>query len=55
MFEQLNKLYREKIVQWRDLAGRWNKGECDYKEMRQAQGAMEILAALVTGEAKRQK
>ncbi len=57
MNEQLHRLYRrEKIIQWRDtLAGRWNKGECEYREMRQAQGAMEVLAALVTGEAKRQK
>lgn len=53
MNTRLHKLYGEKIIQWRDLAGRWDHQECEYREMKQAQGAMEILGALVTGECKR--
>ena len=55
MNEQLHRLYNEKIIQWRDLAGRWDRQECEYRELAEARAAMEILAALVTAEAKRGK
>ena len=49
----LHRLYGEKIILWRNLAGRWDRQECEYRELKEAQAAMEILAALVTGETKR--
>ena len=55
MNTRLNTLYTEKIIALRDLAGKWNHQECDYWELAEARAAMEILAALVTGEVKRGK
>ena len=49
----LHRLYGEKIIQWRNLAGRWDHQECTRAELKESQAAMEVLAALVTGEAKR--
>ncbi len=55
MNEHLHRLYGEKIILWRDLAGRWDRHECEYRELAEARAAMGILAALVTGEVKRGK
>ena len=55
MKTRLHKLYGEKIILWRNLASRWDRQECEAQEVMEARGAMEILAALVTGEAKRDK
>ena len=51
----LHTLYKEKIIAWRDLAVRWDRQECECQELMEARGAMEILATLVTGEAKPEK
>ncbi len=53
MNDRLNILYKQKILDWRELALRWDRQECECQELMEARGAMEILAALVTGEAKR--
>ena len=55
MNEHLHRLYGEKIILWRDLAGRWDRHECEYRELAEARAAMGILAALVMGEVKRGK
>jgi len=55
MNTSLNTLYKEKILQWRNLALKWDHQECEAQELMEARGAMEILAALVTGEVKRDK
>ena len=55
MNEQLITLYGEKILRWRNLAGRWDRQECEAQELMEERRAMEILAALVTGEVKRDK
>ena len=52
MNDCLNTLYKEKILEWRNLALRWDRQECEAQELMEARGAMEILAALVMGEAK---
>ena len=44
MNTRLNTLYRKKIIAWRDLAGRWDRQECEAQELMEARGAMEILA-----------
>ena len=55
MNTRLHTLYKEKILEWRELALKWESQECEAQELMEARGAMEILAALVTGEAKRGK
>ena len=55
MNDQLHKFYGEKIIQWRELAGRWDLQDCKAQELMEARGAMEILAALVTGDAKKRE
>ena len=55
MNTRLSTLYKEKILEWRELALKWDRQECEYQELAEAREAMEILAALVTGEAKRGK
>jgi len=46
---RLHRLYGEKIIQWRNLAGRWDRQECTRVELKEAQATMEVLAALVSG------
>ena len=53
MGTSLNTLYKEKIIAWRNLAVKWDHQECECQELMEARRAMEILAALVTGEVKR--
>ena len=47
MNEQLHKLYGEKIILWRNLAGRWDRQECEYRELAEAQAAMDVVWALL--------
>ena len=49
MNTRLNTLYNEKIIAWRDLAGRWDRQECEYRELAEAQAAMEVVGALLVG------
>ncbi len=49
MNTRLNILYNEKIIAWRDLAGKWNHQECDYWELAEARAAMEVVGALLVG------
>ena len=49
----LHTLYKEKILEWRDLAIRWDRQECDYRELAEAPAAMEVIGALLLGMARR--
>ena len=49
----LNTLYNERIIAWRDLAGRWDRQECEYREMAEARAAMDVVGALLVGMEKR--
>ena len=53
MNTSLNTLYTEKIIAWRDLAGKWNHQECEYWELAEAQAAMDVTGALLVGMEKR--
>lgn len=56
MNDRLNNLYKEKITSSGEtLPPNWDRQECKAQELMEARGAMEILAALVTGEAKGEK
>ena len=49
----LHRLYGEKIILWRNLAGRWDRQECEYRELKEAQAAMEVVWAILVGQEKR--
>jgi len=52
---QLICIYKERIAQYAELAGKWNRRECEHWELAEARSAMEILDAILTGMDKRRK
>ena len=48
MNTHLHTLHHEKIICWRDLARRWERQECEYREL-EAKAAVDVVWALLVG------
>ena len=55
MNDRPDTLYREKTSSGETLLSNGTVGECRAQKLMEARGAVEILTALVTGEAKRDR